>query len=211
MSNTNKKIECVRRSLIEDFEIGLETNKGFNKETNKLDFQTRTIDQEKICKDCDVTNGQLSGILELLKEEDFIVGDGRTPIYNNSGTEMTGDFAIQVYFHKDKNTARVVSDLPEVYFDLDSGVGTVDRKRFTLKQGGNLFKLFSFLYEFINQNVGYDDILSILDSTDTPKSDATRKINEIVKNLRRTTGLSKDFIVNKGGIVILRAEKPKLT
>lgn len=93
-------IEKVKNGLRETFELGLETNKGFNKATGTYDFYSRILDSD-FSRRAGIAAAHLPGILEILKSEGFIIGVSATALYSMPASATRLDlmeYSTVVYF-----------------------------------------------------------------------------------------------------------------
>ena len=105
----------------------------------------------------------------------------------------------------DKTTKKIESKSEpqptEKWYVPESGTGLIKGKKFNLTEGKDKFKLFNKLVEV--KKLLRQDVINVLGLPDeandkTNRSLNTYKINEIVKELRKTTRLDKTELINNG-------------
>jgi hypothetical protein len=97
----------------------------------------------------------------------------------------------------------------EKWYAPESGAGFIKGKNFNLTEGKDKYKLFNRLVTA--KKLSRPEVISILELPNeqgdkTNRSLNTYKINEVVKELRKTTRLDKTEIINNGGNITLLAE-----
>lgn len=80
-----KKIEAVKRILIEEFMLGEEAGHGYNAETKKKDYFTRVFMSRQFVNRCSILEHELDGIGRILKKDGFIVDYYRQPSLEDFG------------------------------------------------------------------------------------------------------------------------------
>ena len=98
---------------------------------------------------------------------------------------------------------------PKVYFDIETGQGSVDGRSFRLTVDGQEYNLFKALYKNINKKVERLEALRIVgfykprENRDPERRTIeTYQLNEVVKGLRRKTGLSSNNLVLNRAVIL---------
>lgn len=98
--------------------------------------------------------------------------------------------------------------LPEIYYDDDTGLGFADDKRFQFGKNEDAYKVFPLLIASAKKPVEEVELQKLL----TPKEDikifvSKDRIKEMLKSIRRKTGIKSEFLGQKKGSVLLRADR----
>ena len=98
--------------------------------------------------------------------------------------------------------------IPDIYYTTEAGIGFVNGIRFRFKDHQPEFRLFAELYSKINKSVNRELVLSLLNpTTKLEKSNETYEINEVVKKIRKRTGLNVSQLINNNGNLTLLGTK----
>jgi len=102
-------------------------------------------------------------------------------------------------------------DQPKIYYEEATGTGKIKNKSFRLKKGSNDELLFSRLCKNVGKAIPRIDVLKITGfyspeekRQEHLKKDETYHINEIIKSLRKKTGLNTKSLANNNGDIILK-------
>lgn len=116
------------------------------------------------------------------------------------------------------------SPITEIYYNCQSGIGFINGKRFKFKDDQLEYKVFPELYKNINLKVlrkkvidlmGFTESKEFLNSDDNKgnkfivKQNATYRINELAKKIRKRTELNTNQLVNNNGNLTLVGKKLK--
>lgn len=106
-------------------------------------------------------------------------------------------------------TERPVISTSKNWYLPSTGIGFIKGKKFSLKEGKPKHKLFDEL--FVARKLNRQKVIQILDLSDESKiksnvADNTYAINEIIKELRKTTKLNKTELLNNGGNITLMVD-----
>ena len=158
------------------------------------------------------------GALNQLKEEglivDYVLKDRSEEV---AGAEHFSDWmsfkiaSCRINEEKLKQHIKQL-DQPKVYYDEATGTGEVNGEKFRLKKGSKDELLFTALCENIDKAVPRINILRIISfyrpdekqPQEHRRKDETYSINEIIKSLRRKTGLTTKMLVNNNGDITLK-------
>lgn len=104
---------------------------------------------------------------------------------------------------------QVDMSLPTIYFDINSGIGYTNEKRFKLKNNQVDFRVFGELFKRVKRPLSREKILKLGNCTTTSTTLQTSYINELAKRIRKKVKLNTEFLVLNNGSITLRAIKLK--
>ena len=141
---------------------------------------------------------------------------------------LRNDFQKEGHMGKKTGIEKTRNDraINRLCYDSESGAGNNDEKKFKLTDGGYEYKLFNECYKNRGKKIARKDVENILDiarDTEVPdvqqilsnskagktrkqtakETTSTAKINEVVKKIRKKTGLSHhEFVLNRGNVTL---------
>lgn len=212
---------------------------GIIQETIKLNHPIGGIinipDYKFIKEDLDLNdvNSILLGLLRQKKIKNYehfygwIAPSGGINIISSVAPSNDNDYGIYEIQIGEKGMKYFIQNLiPEIHYNFKTGIGFVDGKRFKFKDDQPEYILFDRLYKQIGKRLLKKEVLKIL-KVDTEKPflkepewigrkrkdteiTHTYIINELVKKMRKRTGLNPNELVNNNGNLTLVGKKMKI-
>lgn len=115
------------------------------------------------------------------------------PLFN-SAIKQLSEFPETAYVNKAR-----------LFFNSETGIGYLNGNRFVFKNNRPKYDLFKALYENINTTLPLKEVVKVakLDK----ENNLAYQVNELITDMRRKTGLTKDQLTNNNGNLSLVVEK----
>jgi len=182
--------------------------------------------------DLDDINSALLGFLRKKKIENYehfygwMTHSGGINISSEIAPVNENDYGIyEIKLNEKEMIFFQQEPIPEIHYNSKTGIGFIGLKRFKFKDNQTEYKVFPELYKNINRKVLRKKLLDLIGFTESKelsnqydskgnkligKQSATYKINELVKKIRKRTGLNTNQLVNNNGNLILVGKKLKI-